>query len=122
SAGSLSRSTNGPSLAGLPRRTAACAPAGRDGGAAPHWTVSAATTVWCGSWAAARVEGTAIVAAASATATRRQATAGRRIANSQGIISSVLSGSRESARGFSAPGDDDFEVLARHDHRAAAVA
>src|SRR5262245_55250572 len=45
-AGNLRRSTNGPSLAGLPNRTAACAPGGREGGAGPQVTASADTTVW----------------------------------------------------------------------------
>src|SRR5262245_20239351 len=44
-AGNLRRSTKGPSLAGLPSRTAACAPGGREGGAGPHWTASPDTTV-----------------------------------------------------------------------------
>src|SRR5262245_5562454 len=44
--GNLRRSTNGPSLAGLPSRTAAWAPLGSDGGAGPQLTASPATTVW----------------------------------------------------------------------------
>jgi hypothetical protein len=44
-AGNFKRITNGPSFAGLPSRMAAWAPDGRDGGAGPHLTPSAGTTV-----------------------------------------------------------------------------
>src|SRR5438874_2665439 len=44
-AGVFSRIVNGPGFAGSPSRRAACAPAGNDGGAGPHFKSAAAYTV-----------------------------------------------------------------------------
>src|SRR5688572_6730842 len=89
-AGNFRRSTNGPSLPGLPSSGAACAPGGSDGGAAPHLTSSAEITVWC-------------CACAAAQNTSR---------NENKIADFIVLSFR------SVTGDDDLEVLARHDHRA----
>src|SRR5262245_23604318 len=108
-AGNFRRSTNGPSLPGLPRRTAASAPGGRDGGAGPHLTASAATTVWCISVAC--VDGWR-----ASMAPRPRATAVERITPTErpawfmAASFPVGFGPRSSVSG-----DHDLEVLAGHD-------
>src|SRR5262245_49444214 len=113
-AGNFRRITNGPSFAGLPRRTAAWAPGGSDGGAGPHATASPETTVWCMS-----------PASIWDVAARTAAPIVKAMAIERDVLVMMISSRACFAAGWmlaSPARDDDLEVVAGHHHRAVAGA